>query len=163
MSYSENEVATLASKAARGVGAPVQQAGEFGRAAAVHLQADRDVLDLRRALVALPLGPIIDLPRRIQAIAENARGGRAEAYFETGGWVPLARSYVECLPYEAMLNLRMELLLDLTLPVPRRTPARIELSDEIYAEWTEQAQRTMVPDSEASRNAGAGAGLTDND
>lgn len=44
-----------------------------------------------------------------------------------------------------------------------RAPARVSLPAEVHAQLSELAQNTYVPASEASRAAGAGAGLTDND
>ena len=46
---------------------------------------------------------------------------------------------------------------------PAQWPARISIDDEAYALLKTFAYKTYVPSSEASRAAGAGAGLTDND
>lgn len=47
--------------------------------------------------------------------------------------------------------------------VLRAKSAAVEVSDEIWTVWDSYAANTYVPATEASRLAGAGAGLTDND
>ncbi|MFY0692533.1 MAG: DUF3726 domain-containing protein [Paracoccaceae bacterium] len=46
---------------------------------------------------------------------------------------------------------------------PARAQAPLEVDDAIWAQLVELAAKTFVPESEASRASGAGAGLTDND
>jgi hypothetical protein len=67
------------------------------------------------------------------------------------------------LPYEARLLDNGTVALDLNRPATRRALSRIDLTDDIYAEWNALAARLLVPESDASRLSGAGAGLTDND
>lgn len=124
MSFSVNEVETLAAKAARGAGAPPAQAARFGRAAVHHLAAARDPEALLDALAALPRGPILD-----NALAPAP--------------TPLGDSYREA--------------------QGRPPPVRLSLSDALRDRLLALAQATYVPASTASRQAGAGAGLTDND
>jgi hypothetical protein len=159
MTRSMNEVMVLATKAARGAGAPPAQAAQFGAAAAAHLAAGRDVRSLHKALIALPDGPIIALPLEILRIAETilARGPLQSADID------LVQSYVSTLPYQAHLSREHLLELDLTKPATRIPVQRIELPDELYVEWSRLAARMLVPESDASRLSGAGAGLSDND
>ena len=159
MIRSANEVMVLAAKAARGAGAPPAQAVQFGAAAIVHFRAGREVDELIQALASLPQGPILALPLAIARIAENA---------QTAGPLPqsdalLTQSYVEALAYAAHLDGNGVLHLDLTKPAPRVQLARIDLPDEVYAAWSDLAAVLLVPESDASRLSGAGAGLSDND
>lgn len=125
MSYSANEIMALASKAARGGGAPAGQANAFGRAAVVHLAEGRAESDLTHALAALPLGPILSLA--IDPLSEQT---------------PLALSYQG---------------------QPAVVPARLGASGALMDALSALAHKTYVPATDASRLAGAGAGLTDND
>ena len=162
MSRSSNEVMGLAAKAARGAGAPPAQAAQFGAAAAAHLGARREIDVLVAALSVLPDGPIMTLPLDIARIAETAQDGLATGVVAADD-VPLVASYVAALPYLAWLGQRGTLALDLTKPAKRGTVQRIDLPDAIYREWCGLAARLLVPESDASRLSGAGAGLSDND
>jgi hypothetical protein len=77
--------------------------------------------------------------------------------------VPLAASYVATLPYLAWLSAGGTLALDLSKPAQRLAVQRIDLPDAAYTEWSALAARLLVPESDASRLSGAGAGLSDND
>ncbi len=162
MTRSVNEVTGLAVKAARGAGAPPAQAAQFGAAAVVHICAGRDVQVLGAALDALPAGPIIEYPLVLARIAEAQVEGIAEGAFEVDE-EELARSYIEALPCQASLTTDCVLHLDLNRPAERRQLPRIELPDEVHAKWSALAAKLLVPESDASRISGAGAGLTDND
>lgn len=163
MSRSANEVMTLAAKAARGAGAPPAQAAQFGRAALRHLSADRGERVLLQALEALPEGPIITLPRYFVEFAEQAVEGRAQ------GMLPaqeLALSYAEAQSYSCEITLVSEKLTvqaDLTKPADRPVLKRIVLSGTFCNQLESLAAKLLVPESDASRLSGAGAGLTDND
>ena len=168
MSWSSNEVLTLASKAARGAGAPPWQAIEFGRAALRHLSAGRDPADLVAALAALPGGPILTLPQRLAELVETGGVGEgAVASGEIATDTPaLALSYLEARPFETTATPGAQgiaVRLAVTEPARRTLPQRLALPEEIAARLEALAARTYVPESEASRRAGAGAGLTDND
>ncbi|WP_425038213.1 DUF3726 domain-containing protein [Primorskyibacter sp. S187A] len=126
MSHSVNEIEALATKAARGAGAPPAQAAKFGQAAVRHLAASRAEAALIDALQALPGGPILQFA---------LRPDRAH---------PLGQSYAEAQARAAM-------------------PARLAPSKALLDALAPLAHKTYVPASEASRTAGAGAGLTDND
>jgi hypothetical protein len=152
----------LAVKAARGAGAPPAQAAQFGAAAVVHLSAGRDAGALDAALDALPQGPIISLPIVLAQIAEAEVEGIAQGPFPLDP-AGLARSYVAALPCQASVTGDEILHLDLNRPAARREVSRIHLSDDTYAGWSALAAKLLVPESDASRSSGAGAGLTDND
>ena len=168
MTWSENELASLAAKAARGAGAPPAQAAMFGLAATRHLAADRPVDDLLKALSALPEGPIISLPLALMRVLAEADGsGELHCRIDTGEMPDLAQSYVQTLQCRVS-DLRHEgetlwLRVDARHPAPRCPPRRVEVPDGLLEQLKSLAERTLVPESEASRLAGAGAGLTDND
>jgi hypothetical protein len=146
---------TLAAKAARGAGAPSAQAANYGRAAVRHLCSGRAEDDLRLALITLPEGPILALPLKLTECEAGI--------LESDGWDALARSYVEALPFEASLDADMNLVFDLAHPARHSVPARCELPMKINSLWCDLAAKTLVPESDASRISGAGAGLSDND
>ncbi len=163
MSYSANEVMTLAAKAARGAGAPPAQASNFGRAVVRHLLAGRDAGDLSNALDALPDGPVIDLPIAFARLQETAG---ASGQIDCHSWPHLAQSYAVALPFATETDVRDDVLhitADLQTPAPKTILARIELPDALLEKMTHLAARILVPESDASRLAGAGAGLSDND
>lgn len=166
MIASANEVTGLAAKAARGAGAGPQQAMEFGRAALCHLSEGRDIADIRAALNALPEGPICALPLAFMALTEQAQGDRADEVISSEGYGDLALSYAQAQVFKVdAVKVHAGVKVCLTLNVPQSLPkvARVQLSDDLAQILGTLAARTFVPESEASRRAGAGAGLTDND
>ena len=152
----------LASKAARGAGAPPAQSAQFGSAAVLHLAMDRDVSALNTALDALPDGPIIALPLALMRIAEAQVEGIATGVLDQFD-AALAQTYVEALPCAAALTADGVVHLDLNRPAKCAVVTRIDLPEKTYAAWTPLAAVLLVPESDASRLSGAGAGLTDND
>lgn len=160
---SANEVMNLAAKAARGGGAPVAQAYAFGRAAACHLIAGRPAADLGAALDALPSGPILDLPVLLMACAEARQH---EATIPAGPLPELTLSYAQTQSFACTAILcGSQLTVSQTFDQQAvQTPAkRVTLPDTLAAKMQTLAARLLVPETEASRLAGAGAGLTDND
>lgn len=158
MSFSQAEIMALAGKAARGGGAPPAQAAQFGRAVVAHLAAGRDENDLCNALDRLPNGPIIELPAAISEIV--AAGG--EGAVRWGVPEGLTRSYVDVLPFAAIIK-QGEIAIELDNPAPPKEPVRLNPSDNLRAQMARLAEKTFVPESDASRESGAGAGWIDND
>ena len=81
--------------------------------------------------------------------------------------IDLLYSYVEALPFlaeiiESQENMRT-LRIDLSKPRPAKDHVRITAVDDLIVHLNELAEKTFVPESEASRLAGAGAGISDND
>ena len=166
MTRSANEVMTLAAKAARGAGAPPAQAAEFGRAVVCHLIAARDVAEIWVVLKALPKGPILTFPTAFARLAESAVAGQAKGVLACETTPELAQSYAEALPFSQSndpVPNGLRLTLNLTKPATHKTVPRIDLPEDLAGWMADLAARTFVPESEASRLAGAGAGLTDND
>lgn len=162
MIRSANEVMVLATKAARGAGVPPAQAAQFGKAVVIHLSTGGTVEALDAALNAAPDGPIMALPLAIARVAEAQRGGIAKGTLLRDP-LGLAQSYVAGLPCEADLRRDGTLHLDLNRPALRPVVSRIDLPDETYEAWSALAAKLLVPDSDASRNSGAGSGESDND
>lgn len=166
MKCSANEVITLAAKAARGAGAPPAQAADFGIAALRHLQAGREVDTLADALERLPTGPILLLPLQLLRISENTQDDVAKGEFlraECGG---LAQSYLDAQPYETVMeksgdSARVMLFLD--KPKATHISHRVFIPDRLVTLFQTYAARMLVPETDASRLSGAGAGLSDND
>jgi hypothetical protein len=166
VNWSAAEVSALAAKAARGAGAPPAQAARFGEVAALHLQSSRAPQALADALDALPnSGAILVYPRALdRALAALAQGEAGLLGAVTR--CALLESYVAALPFAAQVveranGLRLEA--DLKKPRQQRAARRITGCDALVGKMADLAARTFVPESEASRNAGAGAGLLDND
>lgn len=162
MIRSANEVMVLATKAARGAGAPAAQAAQFGAAAVVHIIAGREIEVLDAALASLPDGPIIELPLSLMRIVEGQVEGIAQGPLDQSQNA-LVQSYVAAMPCAAALTAEGVVHIDLNRPAPRAAVQRINLSEQTYAAWTALAAALLVPESDASRLSGAGAGLTDND
>lgn len=165
MTRSANEVMVLAAKAARGAGAPPAQASEFGRAVVRHIHAGRDLRYISQALEAVPKGPIIDFPIAFTRVLESG-GTPARGQVEASAWLPLAQSYADALPYAAQVNVMgavLDITADLQQPAAHVSLGRLTLPDAFLNQMNTLAARILVPESAASRLAGAGAGLTDND
>lgn len=166
MILSANELIALASKAARGAGAPPQQAADFGRAALCHLRTGRAPQHLRAALDALPTGPVLDVPVGITRIIERADGAEAVGVFIVDAPTDLLLSYLEALPCAVQAqpsNEGLSVVISLETPAPAASAVRITLPGGLASRMGELAALLLVPDTAASRASGAGAGLTDND
>lgn len=166
MTWSAAEVLALAVKAARGGGTPAGQAARFGEAAVAHLKADRAPEVLDAALAALPKGPVLDYPLKIDAALAGAGADAGVSEVSHVADDELFCSYIDALPFRAeMMTSGQRVLFRIMLdqPAERGGAARISGCDTLIARMREMAQAVLVPESEASRAAGAGAGLTDND
>lgn len=174
MIQSQNEIAAIVQKAARGAGAPPGQAEDLARIA-VHLVSSGMGLD---CVVAALDGP--DDPLDVQwdsdcikvrsgpaymvapVVRDAFVGGVTSARLEHPAQSPLIRA-----------ALAMEGIgvsgddTDLTRtdqpPAPATLRGPVDIPDHLWAQLEEFAARTLVPESDASRIAGAGAGLRDND
>lgn len=156
MQFSINEIEALLSKAARGGGAPAGQASTFGKAAALHLARGCDVDDVQIALRALPDGPIILCPVDLHAALANGGGAMPCNGHE------LLCSYAMALPY-LVTQTDSGVTIDMHQYDKPKLPARLSIEAGVIDAWKALAALTYVPETEQSRQAGAGAGLTDND
>ncbi|MFT6676350.1 MAG: hypothetical protein ACJAVM_002553 [Sulfitobacter sp.] len=160
---SANEVMTLAAKAARGAGAPVALAAEFGRAALHHLTTGRAAQDLADALDTLPEGPIVTLPLLLMAHVET---GNHHAELPASPLPDLCLSYAEAQGFQTTAHLlKDKVILEMAFDIPRppHPVSRVTLPDTLATKMQRLAARLLVPETDASRRAGAGAGLSDND
>lgn len=171
MSWSINEIQTLAAKAARGAGFPAAQADRFGRAAVVHLAMGGDENDLLSALDDPDNSPILRLPLLADDILRAAEFmGDALSLSLQPGDEALAPAYAQSL-HITIAGCSVEMsgeVPQLTLTLGQGTsapnmPARIDLSDQARERLLTLGKNTEVPETEESRLHGAGAGLTDND
>lgn len=166
MILSANEMVALATKAARGAGAPAQQAADFGNAALCHFQMGRAPQHLRGALDALPTGSILNVPLAITRIMESAEEAEAVGVLTLDAPTDLLHSYLEALPFAVKTepaSAGLAVSISLETPTPPALAVRITLPGGLAGRMTELAARLLVPDTAASRASGAGAGLTDND
>lgn len=164
MSWSRSEFSALAAKAARGAGAPAEQAARFGQAAATHLAAQRGEEALLLALGSLERGPVLTCPLRVDAALCQAANGIAHLVVDDAD--RLFDSYVESLPY---LTTKIEgsnnrsYTINCRAVSERAIATRLFPSDDLITGLRTFAKAILVPDSDASRSSGAGAGLNDND
>ncbi|MEM7519781.1 MAG: hypothetical protein AAF307_01985 [Pseudomonadota bacterium] len=151
---------TLATKAARGAGAPPGQAADFGRAAVQYLMERKPESALIAALEALPAGPITAVPVALARRVEDPDMGVA-----LSDPLGLLLSYVAAHPLlEGHKGDDGAVTVDLrTEPKTVRPVARVEVSQGLVDHLQSLAAKTFVPESAASRAAGAGSGLSDND
>lgn len=164
MNWSRAEFRSLVTKAARGAGAPPEQAGRFGQAAVVHMISGHEAPILLDALEALPEGPILANPREIDVALSTASAGFVEMIRDASD--VLFESYVLALPFsvEVATGKGDKIYRVTTTAAPmRRKEARVIAPDDLVGRLTAFAQAVLVPESEASRSSGAGAGLDDND
>ena len=168
MSWSANELSGLVAKAARGAGAPPEQAARFAHAAAVHLSQGREERALKSALDALPAGPVVELYQWFTGIlCQGDQNGQAAGQVLATAPEPLIRSMAEAQPFALVAFAAgsdgVWITWDMSRPNPAPPPGRCTISDDFAGYLTRLAARTFVPESDASRRAGAGAGLLDND
>ncbi|WP_300435971.1 hypothetical protein [uncultured Mameliella sp.] len=173
MSYSANEIAALAQKAARGAGFPPQQAQVFGAATVQFLAGGGEAQALLDALADPADSPILRLPLLVEDIqrAVGLAGPQITLTLQPGdealapayarlAAVPITRTEVgqseDGLP---QLCLETDPNRDRAAPLPPRIEASAPLVDHLSI----LAARTYVPASDSSRSAGAGAGDIDND
>ncbi|MDD9729832.1 hypothetical protein PVW46_07920 [Mameliella sp. AT18] len=173
MSYSANEIATLAQKAARGAGFPPHQAQVFGAATVEFLASGGEAQALLDALSDPDDSPILRLPLLVEDIqrAVDLAGPEITLTLQPGDEA-LAPAYARL---TALHITRAELgqsedglprlCLD-TAPVQGAAPTlppRIAADPALIDRLSTLAALTYVPATDSSRSAGAGAGDIDND
>ncbi len=172
MKRSRNEIEGMALKAARGAGVPLGHAEDFARAAGVMaMQDETTLLSLVNALDGPfdvtttddPLqfhGPLVMVaPLAIDAL----RSGTQRVVLNDDG--PALTAYLHLVAQDTDMSVKNEGGV-LTLgggEVPRIPIRSVTVPDAVWTVWEALAARTYVPETDASRLSGAGAGLTDND
>lgn len=164
VSRSLNEIATLAAKAARGAGFGPAQADRFGQALLYHLAAARDPDQMTGALAEAPKGPIHEGALLCRLLQQHRT-------FPGVLRLPLtlpetvARSYAATVPHPWSATLRATAGdgFEFAPFTPPSLPERLDLPRMTQTLLNRYARRIYVANTDASRSAGAGAGLTDND
>lgn len=177
MIRSFNEVMNMAYKAARGAGVPLGHAEDFGPVVAhMALQAPQQLACLSQVL-STPCAPfdsseasgaltvnnaqvVIAAPIALDAL----RAGATSVHLCDVDTPTLLQAYCDTAGDAALSKQGRDFVMVRVVP-PAQKPAigAIEISDKIWSVLSEYAAKTYVPATEASRLAGAGAGLTDND
>ncbi len=168
-----NEVAGMVQKAARGAGFPVGQAEDLGRVAAYLAGTGASIAPVTAALreplcnvdiqwgedrVAVSNGPAALIGPIIRDAFEM---GWNAAVLADMAHAPLVGAFLAESGVAQKWNGKEVMRSDTTLLRAACRPVSIPQDDWIV--WTKLAAKTYVPETEASRLAGAGAGLTDND
>ena len=167
------EIGALVEKAARGAGYPHGVAADFGTAAKIHLGSGGDAaaitaalreeptkvdLDWQAEVVIIHGGPMI----LIGPVAQDAFGmGCNEIVLDDAGHVPLLQAYLSAAGYGSSAEGNM--ITHTKEPAAAPAPGPVAVPEAHWQAWEALAAETFVPESAASRSAGAGAGLTDND
>ena len=181
MSRSLNEVAGLALKAARGAGFPLGHAEDFARAVVVlaatrpaalpevsrALQATRSPAKCTQEGAVLTVDGtsiIMAAPVALDALATDCHTVRLSgvdapdllwAYLQVA-----ARDQSVFAGFSGDDPVTLSRCENVDVP---DISGPVEIPDDVWAVWDALAQKTYVPATAASRLAGAGAGLTDND
>jgi hypothetical protein len=144
---SANEIAGMVLKAARGAGMPLGCAEDLSRAA--------PDLAARGALVMVPKLLKLDFDAPTLAGKSISGGHPVQAIV---AWRDLCAAGLD-------VRLATEVSPDLLGAMQTMTPQTgpFDVAPEIWGQLNAYAERTFVPETDASRLAGAGAGLTDND
>lgn len=160
------EIQALAVKAASGAQVPPAQALAFGAMCARHLADGGAETPLAQALAAPDT--IVELAHSVETAIETASLSPrvVDIRVKEPGRRALTISWLASLPCQADITAqadRVQARLSLDQPSARGRPARIAVSGTLFDQMQALAARTYVPDSDASRSSGAGAGLTDAD
>lgn len=168
-----NEVEGMVQKAARGAGFPQGQAEDLGRVAAYLASTSGDVRSVTDALqeaitevevswnaetVVVKNGPAIIVA---PIVRDAMRVGHATVTLAKTAHAPLVSAFLAADGIAQTWNGCDVSRSDTT--VLRPTCGAVTIPDADWTAWSAFAARTYVPETTASRLAGAGAGLTDND
>lgn len=168
-----NEVGGMVLKAARGAGIPLGQAEDLGRVATYLAGTGGKVSAITKALqeaqspahVAWDQDRLVVHAGNAALIAPIVRDAFAMGY-DTAQISDLAHApLIGAFLAESGVALRWdgpELTRSDTTVLPLKC-APVTIPAEDWAIWNDLAAKTYVPETETSRLAGAGAGLTDND
>ncbi|WP_299611309.1 hypothetical protein [uncultured Tateyamaria sp.] len=160
------EVQTLGVKAASGAGVPPAQALAFGAMLARHV-ADEGPQGAVQAALDNP-DRIVALAHRVETIVEAASitSKPVDATEDDAGTRAMLVSWLAGLPCKSELDVagpKVRVSLSLTEPSTRGRPERLALTPSLTEQLNTLAAKTYVPDSDASRAGGAGAGLMELD
>jgi hypothetical protein len=161
LTYSWTEVQALGVKAASGAGVPPAQALAFGAMLARHLADSEAEAPVARALD--DPDTILALALRVEKVIEGAsiHSGSVTVREADDGRRAMLVSWLAGLPCQTLIKIsgdKITILLRLTAPSDRTRPDRVPLTPDLKAKLERLAAKTYVPDSDASRSGGAGAG-----
>ena len=168
-----NEIAGMAQKAARGAGFPVGQAEDLGRIAAYLASTGASVAPITEALQEGPSAVDVRWTKEsvevqtgpaalVGPIVRDAFAmGCTRAVLADLGHAPLVSAFLAENGVAQEWNGAQVTASDTTVLKATCQPATIPKDD--WQVWAGFAAKTYVPETEASRMEGAGAGLTDND
>lgn len=156
------EVQSLGVKAASGAGVPPAQSLAFGAMLARHV-ADEGPQGAVAAALSKP-ERIVALAHRVETIVEAASvtAKSVDATEEDAGTRAMLVSWLAALPCKAEMEVvgpKVRVSLSLSEPSTRKRPERLHLDPSLSDKLNALAAKTYVPDSDASRTGGAGAGL----
>lgn len=174
MIRSQNEIAAIVRQAARGAGAPPGQAEDLARTA-LYLVQTREGLDRVAAALLDPFDPV-DVqwdrdcikvrsgPAMMTApvVRDAFLGGVDSARLDHPAHAPLIRAALA----EAGIMVAgddTDLARISATPPAGTVTGPVDVPNTIWSVFATFAARTFVPETDASRITGAGAGLTDND
>lgn len=160
------EIQALAVKAATGAGVPTGQALSFGTMLTRHLADEGAEAPLSHALNSPD--SIVALAHQVETLIEAASLSRrlVTTHEARADRRALLVSWLNSLPCQAQIavtDTQVSAILSLSRPSTQARPDRVTISDGLFAQLDRLAQRTYVPDSDASRASGAGAGLMELD
>lgn len=174
MIRSHNEIAGMVQKAARGAGAPPGQAEDLARVA-VYLVRTGQALDCVANAVAEPFGPI-DVQWDSDCIKVKSGPAIMVAPVVRDAFLsgvnnarldnPKQTTLIGATLAEAGIMVASQggdLARSIEAPPPASLSGPVDVPDGLWSIFSDFAAKTYVPETDASRNAGAGAGLTDND
>jgi len=144
---SANETSGMVLKAARGAGMSIGCAEELGRAAPA--LAAQGALDCVNDLLKQPF----DVPQLVNGSVCDGHPVQAVL-----AWRDLKAAGVD-----ATLACEVPQVLFDALCAQTSICGPFEVNEQVWDQLSDFAAKTLVPESDASRLAGAGAGLTDND
>ena len=173
MKISLNEVGGLVLKAARGAGYAIGHAEDLSRLAMFLAGTGQSLKLVDAALAAGSNAPTVTWDDALVVIGAGSNliagviardallSGVAKAVMSDEAQVEMAKVLLASegyVPNADGLTLRMGGASEAPKP-----SGPVDLDDRYFAAWGALAAKTYVPETEASRLAGAGAGLTDND
>jgi hypothetical protein len=166
MEWSCAELQTLAAKAASGLGTPPAQALAFGTMVTRYLADGGGEEALMQALQSS--ATIVAVAHRVEEMVEQASIASEPVTVNEPDAAKRALiiSWLAALPCQteiAVVGHDVTAILSLDSPSTRARPKRVTVSEDLAKTLHDLAARTYVPDSDASRSTGAGAGVMDPD
>ncbi|MEL6841409.1 MAG: hypothetical protein AAFP85_19160 [Pseudomonadota bacterium] len=167
-----SEIGNIVQKAALGAGIPLGQAEDLGRVAAYIAGMGGDLRVISDAL-ASPAQPHVTWGNESIVVKAGSGAliapiirdafvmGVKRAELADRGHADLVKAVLSLAGYEVTVAGNMIMHCGKTPPLPAKGP--VDVPVEIWNAWSLLAASTYVLESDTSRNAGAGAGLTDND